>query len=235
MCGQSLKPIKWKLPPEADAVIRRAYQTVVGFSRRSVVKELAARYGVPRWKISRRACHLALTAKQRKEPDWSDRELKILERSAHLGPQVIQRHLKAKGFYRSESGIVMQRKRRRFLQNLHGYSANQVAQCFGIDNKSITRWIHLGYLKATKRGTGRTSRQGGDIYYIKNKSIRDFILEYLPLIDIRKVDKYWFVDLLVGKDQGVGPLSVAKDSRKNSRGCSDDYLVDDETTRAMSF
>lgn len=48
--------------------------------------------------------------------------------------------------------------------------------------------------------------QGGDIYFIRDKWVRDFILAYIAEIDIRKVDKYWFVDLLAGGNIGLGPL-----------------------------
>ena len=34
-------------------------------------------------------------------------------------------------------------------------------------------------------------------WWIKRKHVRDFVAESIGIIDIRKVDKVWFVDLLV--------------------------------------
>lgn len=200
MYGKSLKPVKWHVSQEADQAITKAYQTTVGFSRRPVVKELGERFGVPRWKISRRASHLGLIPKHKKQPPWTDKELALLEYYAHFSPAVIQRHLKKRGFNRSETGIVVKRKRSGFLSRLHGYSLRAVARGFGIDGHTINRWIQSGKLKAVKRGTTHQDTRHGDIYYIEPDWIRAFILEYLDLIDIRKVDKYWFIEILVGKN-----------------------------------
>ena len=213
------------LPPEAGDIIRHAYQTEVGLNgRAAVAKSLATRFGVPRWKISRVAREMGLVARQKKEPDWSEKECEILRRTAHLSLSVIQRHLARAGFRRSETGIEIKRKRMRFLVSKDGYSAHQIAQCFGIDVKSVTRWIHLGYLRAQKRGTARTARQGGDIHFIRDRWVRDFVLEYLPLIDIRKVDKYWFVDLLAGGVNGMGALSTPKED-SSGETYPDDYTL----------
>ena len=53
----------------------------------------------------------------------------------------------------------------------------------------------MGWLKASQRDTSRTPRQG-EIFYIKDQWIREFIIESVSIIDFRKVDKYWFVDIL---------------------------------------
>ena len=79
---------------------------------------------------------------------------------------------------------------------MDGQSVTKLAMCFGVDVHSVSRWIKEGLLKAQMRGTQRTERQGGDIYYIRDQWIRDFIKENIGLIDIRKVDKFWFVDVM---------------------------------------
>lgn len=199
---------KYILPPNADDLIRKAYQEEVGIKScaqgNHPIKNLAKKLKVPRWKITRRAQSLGLITKNRKEPDWSARELKILESQARFSPETIRLKLKKQGFARSVVGIVMKRKRMRFLQNLGGQTANSLSQCFGIDRKTIGRWISKGYLKTKKRNTNRTSAQGGDAYYIKDRWVRDFIVENIDMIDIRKVDKYWLVDLLAGGELGTG-------------------------------
>jgi len=168
-------------------------------------------------------------AKTRKEPDWGERELKILERSAHLSPERIALRLKRYGFSRSVTGIVLKRKRMRFLRNLHGWSKRQVAACFGVDDHAISRWIRLGYLKAKRRGTKRVEAQGGDHWFIKDKWLRDFIVNNVAEIDFRKVDKFWLVDLLAG-----GP--TAEDVRSKQKDTKDPIgleFCDDEDVRDL--
>jgi hypothetical protein len=60
----------------------------------------------------------------------------------------------------------------------------------------VTRWINAGQLKATLRGTARDERQNGDIYLIREKDVRRFVLEHPSDIDLRKVDQLWFLDML---------------------------------------
>jgi len=196
------------LPPGADDLIRKAYQEKVGMEsctkKNHPVRDLAKKLGVPRWKISRRACTLGLITKKKKEPNWTKPELKLLESQARFGPETIQRKLKKLGYSRSVTAIMVKRTRMRFMQNLNGQSACSLAVCFGVDCKTITRWIRNGYLKAEKRGTDRTELQGGDTYYIKDAWVRKFIINSVDEIDFRKLDKYWLVDLLAGGEIGTG-------------------------------
>jgi hypothetical protein len=193
---KSLKPIRFPITPEIHEQIVKVYQRDTGNGQ---IAALALRLGYPRWKISRYAIQAGLIAKQKKEPDWSDREIHILELNAYRCPEVIQRRLKSSGFSRSATGIVLKRKRMRFLQNLDGMSATSLAQCLGVDVHFVMRAIKGGRLLAERRGTNRTEVQGGDIYFIKEKDIKEYILTWINEIDIRKVDKWWFVSLLSGK------------------------------------
>ncbi len=194
---RSFKPIKWPITPEIHAAIERIYQRDTGNGQ---VAALAIRLQYPRWKITRYAIRVGLIAKQHKEPNWSDRELLILEHQAHRSPETIQKKLKVAGFMRSVTAIVLKRKRMRLLKNLDGMSAHDLAFCLGVDDHFVTRAIKGGRLKAEHRGTARTEIQGGDSYYILRKDIRAYILNWLNEIDIRKVDKYFFCDLLTSKD-----------------------------------
>ena len=103
------------------------------------------------------------------------------------------------GFDRSLVGIVLKRKRMRFLQNLDGQSAQSLAMCLGEDIHFILRHIKLGNLKAMRRDMNRTPQQGGNYFLIKDKNAREFIINNIHIIDFRKADKYWLVDILTGK------------------------------------
>ncbi len=176
-------------------MIRRAY---AGKTGNGEINDLAHRLGLPRWKISRFAIKEGLIAVQKKEPDWSETELKILENNAHCCANIIKQKLRKAGFKRTELGIVLKRKRCNFLHGLKGQSALSLALCFGVDGKTITRYIEKGYLKTKKRGTKRTPQQGGDQWFIKDAAIRKFVRTYPEYVDFGKVDKIWLIALLAG-------------------------------------
>ena len=191
--GKSLRPPRWVISPFMAEKIRRVYQESTGNGE---VEALAARLGLPRWKISRYAAKQGWVAVQRREGHWSEAEIHILESHAHCTAAVIRNHLKKGGYQRTEQGIILKRKRMHLLSNLGGQSATSLAQCFGVDAKTVTRWIGLGYLIAGKRGTARTCDQGGDMWFIKDKAIREFVLSCPELVDLHKVDKLWLFNLL---------------------------------------
>jgi hypothetical protein len=191
LSGKSLRPIKHIITPEMHSEIRKIYQNPVRGERTRYARKI----GIPLWAITKYAMHQGWMPKQKKEPDWNGKELKILERNAHLNPTRIQVKLKQKGFKRTINGIVLKRKKMRLLQNLNGQSAASVADCFGVSINVILRAIKGGRLKATRRETNRTGRQG-KLWYIKDKDIKEYVLTHLNEIDVRKVDKYWFVDIL---------------------------------------
>jgi hypothetical protein len=191
------RPSKLKYPPtpEIDAEIRQVYQRPHNWD--GAVASLAKRVRRPRWWISRRAVDLGLVLAHKKEPNWSDAELRILRQHARFAPGEIQRRLKARGFHRSLTGIVLKRKRLQLTSShLDGYSATGLAACMGIDGHAVTTWIERGWLTARGRGTARTPQQGGDSFWIEPRDVRRFVLEYLEIIDLAKVDKTWFVDLV---------------------------------------
>jgi hypothetical protein len=187
--------VRWPITPEIHEQIKKTYQAMTGNGE---VASLAARLGYPRWTIARYARSQGWVATQLKEPNWSDQECTILEKRAYLSPERIQIHLRKAGFSRTVTAIVLKRKRMRWPKNLGGMSAHQLAECLGVDPHFVTRAIKDGRLRATMRGTHRTAKQGGDIYFIKDKAIRAYIVENINEIDIRKVDKFWFVDMLTG-------------------------------------
>lgn len=196
--GKAKKPRKWPaITPEMHEKIKRLYMNKAGHS--GEVAEFARRHGLPRWRITRYAQGMAWSSKQKKQPNWSESELRILEENAHHNPETIRRRLEKKGFKRSLHGIVLKRKRMRFLQNLNGMSAQSLALCLGEDVHFVLKAINNGLLKAMRRQQNRTPQQGGNTYLIRDKHIRSFIIENVHMIDFRKVDKYWLVDLLTGE------------------------------------
>lgn len=192
---------KWTSNDQIDAIIRRVYQST---PTKNQVKECAAIVSRPRWWVSKRAVKLGLVLPRFREPPWATTEIEYVTENAHKSATVIRRGLKARGFKRSDTAIMVKLKRigtptGRNADTEH-YSANQLAKLFGIDNHGVTAWIKKGWLKAERRGTGRTSQQGGDEYKVHRKAVRSFVIGNAAAIDIRKVDKFWFIDLLAERD-----------------------------------
>jgi len=184
---------RWRLTSEITERIRKVFRTSTGNGE---VRDLACHLGIPRWRISRWAVALGVVETRSKEPDWSEKEIAILERWGHLTIERIQGKLRREGFGRSLVAIVLKRKRLRIPANFEEYTANGLAECFGVDIKTITRWIDKGLLKAGRRGTDRLEQQGGDMWWIKPGDVRRFVVVHTVVIDFRKVDKFWLVDLL---------------------------------------
>ena len=185
---------KYSFTPSMDDEIRHAYHLYLDHNNRKAIGGCARKLGVPRWLVTRRGGTLGLA--RVKEPAWSGEEVALLERWGHLTDAVIQRKLKAVGFKRSVNGIHLKLKRLRIKQNLDGYSAWSLATAFGVDSHRVTNWIRRKMLRATQRGTDRTEQQGGDTFWITQKAVRDFVLVYPDEVDLRKVEKWWFLDLL---------------------------------------
>lgn len=175
-----------------DAII----DLYTNFQGRQAIKDFAAKIRWPYWQVKKRARELGLA--KTKEKPWNDAELAILERFAWQCPQRIRLRLKAAGFSRTETAIQVKLKRTGYKQGGEFYTARGLASAFGCDCKTITRWISLGFLKAQKRGTARTEAQGGDMWLIKERDVKRFILENPMVFDLRKVDQLWFLNLITG-------------------------------------
>ena len=185
---------KYFFTPAMDDEIRHAYHLYLDHNNRRAIGGCAKRLGVPRWMVTRRGGTLGLA--RVKEPAWSAEEVSLLERWGHLTDAVIQRKLKAVGFQRSVNGIHLKLKRLRIKQNLDGYSGWSLATAFGVDSHKVTNWIRRKMLRATLRGTGRTEIQGGDTFWITQSAVREFVFSYPDEVDLRKVEKWWFLDLV---------------------------------------
>ena len=113
-----------------------------------------------------------------------------------MSDERIRLKLKAAGYTRTVTGIHLKLKRMRFKHAGNFYCAYSLAQALGIDPHVVTRWIKSGHLKAKLRSTSRTPQQNGDSYLIHEKDVRQFVLQCPTEIDLRKVNRLWFLDLI---------------------------------------
>ncbi len=186
---------KWKYvpDPETDSSIRAAYSEQ-RCGDRTALKRVAQKLGWPAYAVARRGAELGLS--RTKEKQWSPGEEAVLVEWGHLTRSGVQRRLRQAGFQRSCAAIALKMTRMRVKSNLDGYSAHSLATAMGVDVHKVLSWISRGLLQAERRGTDRTPSQGGDSWWITHKAVRQFVLRAPDEIDLWRVEKFWFLDLI---------------------------------------
>jgi hypothetical protein len=187
-----LRPL---LPSEAnDAIVTAAYTRFREHKDRTAIKAAALRLQCPRWQVNRRAKHLGLA--RIKEQPWSEQELALLERLAHHTPEVIGRKMRERGFARTTTGVLLKRKRLKLRANVDGYSLTSLSRAMGVDQHVVKKWVKAGWLRATMNETARLPIQGGDSYHVSHSAVYAFAMAHPDEIDLCKVEKFWFLDLI---------------------------------------
>jgi DnaJ-domain-containing protein 1 len=182
---------KYLFAPEMDKEIQHIYS--INTDNKPRVINLAKKFNMPRWAVYQRALKIgAVTSSHQKRP-WAEEEIKILENYARYEPQTIRKKLAKAGYERSTASIVLKRKRMRFLSNLKGMSAYLCAEFLGVDLHWVLNHINTGSLKAE---VIRRDREGKANYFIREKDLRRFIITNPDRIDLRKVEKYYFIELV---------------------------------------
>jgi hypothetical protein len=212
--GQTGVREHWPNDPEIDARIKRLHETPL---HKGAIAEFAKRISRPRWYVSKRARELGLKTPRFKEAAWSAAEIQILHDTAHVGTKNARRAFARHGYSRSETAIHVKRKRERIsvvqaAQDAGHYTANQVADLFGIDGKTVGRWISMKEMPAKHRGTDRTQAQGGDMWSIAECDLREFIITHPLRVELRKIpdsNRAWFIELIAGR-AGVGVGEAAR-------------------------
>jgi hypothetical protein len=180
---------RWTSSEQIDAVIRRVYPTCTA---KNDVNRLAVSLSRPPWWVSKRAARLGLVSPRFKALPWSQPELDYIQERAHINPNNLRMGLARLGYRRTETAIsVMLRRLGACTHDPNEYNANGLAALFGIDRKGVLNWIEKGWLKAKRRG---------ELWSIRRRDVRAFVADNMHAVDIRKVDKFWFIDLLLHRD-----------------------------------
>ncbi len=182
---------KYFFTSEMDKEILYTYS--INTDSKPRVINLARKFNMPRWAIYQRALKIGAVQSCHQKKSWAEEEIRILEKNARYAPLTIKNKLAKAGFQRSMASIVLKRKRMRLLSNLKGMSACLCAEFLGVDLHWVLNHISSGSLKAE---VIRRDREGKSNYYIKEKSLRKFIITNPDLIDLRKVEKYYFIELV---------------------------------------
>lgn len=179
---------------EIDEKIRHAYFRQRSGDRRALAA-VRSDIGWSKSAVVRRGAELCVT--RAKERPWCRAEEEILERFGHLTATSIQRQLARGGFQRSRAAVQLKVTRLRIKGNLDGYSANSLAAGLGVDTHKVCTWIRRGLLRADRRRTARSAEQG-DAWWIPLSSVRKFVLRAPEEIDLSRVEKLWFLDIVTG-------------------------------------
>lgn len=177
---------KYHLTDEIRAVLLREYD-----SRN--VRALAARFGLPAWVVSKWAGQLGV--RRTKEPRWSEADLAYLRTNlSRVGWVGLAKHLG-----RTVVSVQLKARRLAICKSADGFTQRGLAQLLGVDDHKVARWIDWGWLSAGRRSTDRVPVQGGDIVRITEAAVRRFCRDHGEEIDLRRVDRQWFMALAFGE------------------------------------
>ena len=186
----------WTSSKFIDDAIRRCYQAPTNDG----VNKCARSIGRPLWWVSKRAVTLGLVAPRFREPAWSEPEDGIVEANSCRALRTIRNALARAGFTRTETAIRTRINRLGASRiDPNGMSSREAGRLMGEDSHKIVLWISEGWLKARRQGTERTEAQGGDLWKIKRGDLYQFIVDNAAQVDLRKVDKFWFIDLMASR------------------------------------
>ena len=184
---------------ELDQRIREEWVLLNG-RKKGEVGELADRLGIDRWVLTKRATMLGLTMPHKKEPPWTAAEDALMKKVPLHSPDKCADIFREHGFSRSPTAIVVRAKRIDLSRRTHDtLSARAAALILGIDSKGVTALCISGDIKAGRRASKRLPQQGGEAWAIAPAELRRYIIDHVERIDLRKVEKFAFVELLAGQ------------------------------------
>ncbi len=180
---------------DIDDQIRARWPELTG---RGATNAYAEELGLPRWWLTKRATKLGLVTAHKKEPNWTAAEVALMSKVPLHDLDRCAAMFREHGFNRSPTSIMVKAKRLNLSRRATRatFSGTGASKLLGMDNKTVTAWCVAGEMKASRRGSKRLPQQGGDVWEIQPHDLREFILENLARIDIRKVEKVSFCELL---------------------------------------
>jgi hypothetical protein len=197
--GGGGKKEKIVAPEGFDDELRSFYENDKG-RRKGELNAFADEAGLPRWWVSKRARKLSLTLPHVKGPPWTAAETELMKQVPLHDPDQCAKIFRENGFSRSPTAIVVRAKRlelsRRYRDTM---SATAVSKILGIDNKGVTAELIAGRMQGEKRPTNRRTQQGGDPWSVTPAALRRYIIDHLDRVDLRKVEKFAFVQVVAGE------------------------------------
>lgn len=187
-------------PSDAELQIIRENYDGTSLRLNKIMRLLAREY--PRWHVRRLAAGMGLA--RGIAPDWTAAEENyVFDSYPRKGLKAIQAGLRTTlGVNRSHTAIKLKVKRLGLTADMdEGFTLRGLCDFLWGGQEQhhiIRRWIASGWLKAKRRGTLRTAKQGGDQWYFDPEWVRSFIIAHPAEIDLRLVDPVAFVRLVAG-------------------------------------
>lgn len=184
---------KYRWTPALDEVLRKDYDGRV----KDRAREIAERIGWPAWVIKKRAALLGLTSGWPEcRRSWTAEEEKVLLESAgHFSA-----HWMARKLGRSETQVVLKLKRLHLSRRWQdGYTMRQLEMCFGVDHRVISKWIASGWLPDRRRDDSEPNEDPSRrSMCVTDADLLRFMQEHPMEFDVRRVDQFWFMGLILG-------------------------------------
>ena len=182
-------------------MVREAYTSPDINRKTGPILALSTKLGIPRAILLKRARKLGLHPQiARHGVRWTAEQDEFLLRYAHLTPETISKKFAARGTPRSPSAVALRLERAHrtsrctVLQEKGMYTESEACRLLGVHHKLLNRLIEAKDLPATRDGQRADGR--AQQWLIKEKDLRELVINYTAHINFDRVDKYWLVDLL---------------------------------------
>lgn len=185
------------ITPEHADIIREEYRR----GNRGAIHRAQSRTGLTAHRISKYASRMGFSARHYV---WTAEEDAVLAENADQVMSVIQSKLKPLGHKKGRSVNAIAVRMAAFgIARRHSYDdmrATEVAELMGIHQQAVYRWIHKGWLKATKENY----RKGTDDpfhYRITRRDLKKFMVDNVHAWSntLGNTDPFWLVDILTGR------------------------------------
>jgi TfoX/Sxy family transcriptional regulator of competence genes len=202
----SLQRRKWHHTDAIDEAIRKAFQHK--YERRGCVRAAVKATGWPEHAVFRRAVELGLTSAWSEVP-WSEPEEELVSELAWQSPAVVQDQIKKRfGKHRTQSSIIAKRNRLKCMKNLDGLTHSGLEEALGVGQRMVDRWLESGKIRGILRFP-ENQAIGRSVWFFPHWEVRRFIMENLEEIDLARVEKHWFVDLIASGEKKRGDRGAA--------------------------
>jgi hypothetical protein len=179
------KHTKYVWEPWMDELVRQRYD-----SQPRTIDWLQTQIPFPRPIIQQRAQKLGVA--RLRTPGWTEAELAYVH--THLGHEAVPAIAKKLG--RSQTAIRLMAKRRGINKHTTGgYTANSLVSLLGWQHHRTKQLVERGWLQATRRQMAYGDKRP-DAYLITEEALYRCLIAHPELIDLRRVDKDWFLDLV---------------------------------------
>ena len=171
----------WPHVPELDDEIRAAANAG---GVRCAWKRVADRWGYPLWYVQKRAHALGAVLPHVKGTHWTEEEVELLHKTAHVSAGRAAAIFRKKGFHRTETAIHTKRHHMNVERSDNGvYTERGLAQILGCSHNRIRAAINNGELRATRE----RKNDPHAMKHITEKALRDWLSTCPYAIELRNV------------------------------------------------